>query len=176
MIEKIISRKSVRKFTNKKIEKKTILKILECARWAPSGLNSQPWEFIVIESENIEKIAEFTKYGKIIRSAPVSIAVYYNKDRGYNYVKDIQAIGAAMQNILIGIHMLGLGGVWLGEILNQQDKVDELLKAPSNIEFMGIIAFGKIPKNAKFPERSRIPLSKIVYGEEYGRKYLENDI
>ena len=175
MIDEIISRRSVRKFTNEKITKETILKILECARWAPSGLNNQPWEFIVIESENKNKLAECTKYGQIIRSAPVCIAVYYNKDRGYNRVKDIQGVSAAMQNILLSIHMLGLGGVCLGEILNQQSDVNKLLETPDNIEFMGVIAFGNIPKDIEFSKRSRYTLSRIVHKEKFGIKYLEND-
>lgn len=175
MIDEIISRRSIRKFTDDKIEKEIILKILECARWAPSGLNNQPWEFIVIESDNKNKLAECTKYSQIILSAPVCIAVYYNKDRGYNRVKDIQGVSAAMQNILLSIHMLGLGGVWLGEILNQEAEVNKLLDAPDNAEFMGVIAFGNLPKGIEFSKRSRYPLSKIVHKEKFGIKYLEND-
>jgi nitroreductase len=175
MIDEIISRRSIRKFTDEKIEKETILKILECARWAPSGLNNQPWEFIVIESENKNRLAKYTKYNQIILTAPVCIAVYYNEDRGYNRVKDIQGVSAAMQNMLLAIHMMGLGGVWLGEILNQQEEVNKLLEAPDNVEFMGVIAFGNFPKDLEFSKRSRYPLSKIVHKEKFGNTYLEND-
>ncbi|MHA1230151.1 MAG: nitroreductase family protein [Candidatus Helarchaeota archaeon] len=172
MIEKIISRRSIRSFLDEKIDKEIILKILECARWAPSGLNNQPWEFIVIEDENKDKLARQTKYGNIINSAPVIIAVYYNKDRGYNYVKDIQSIGAAMENILLGIHFLGLGGVWLGEILNQKDEVDKILEVPNTWEFMGVIAFGKTKNIEENIQRSRYPLQKFVYKEKYGATYV----
>ncbi|MHA1269263.1 MAG: nitroreductase family protein [Candidatus Helarchaeota archaeon] len=166
MIEKIISRKSIREFLPDKVENEIVLKILECARWAPSGLNNQPWEFIVVELENKEKIAQCTKYGHIIKSAPIIIVVYYNKDRGYNYVKDIQSIGAAMENMLLGIHLLGLGGVWLGEILNKKDDVDKILEVPEYFELMGVIAFGKI-KSLKQNHRSRYPISKFVYKEKF---------
>ncbi|MBD3226951.1 MAG: nitroreductase family protein [Candidatus Lokiarchaeota archaeon] len=174
MIEKIISRRSIRNFQDEKIEKDIILKILEAGRWAPSGLNNQPWEFIVVKSENKDRLAKCTKYSEIIRSAPVCIAVYYNKRRGYSYVKDIQGVAAAMQNMLLAIHLLGLGGVWLGEILNQKDEVNEILENPDSTEFMGVIAFGEIPENIKLTNRSRYPLSKIVHEEKFGNNYVED--
>ena len=173
MIEKIISRRSYRKFLNETIEKETILKILDCGRWAPSGLNKQPWEFIVIESDIKERIATQTKYGHVIKSAPVCIAVYYNKDRGYSYIKDIQGVAAAMENMLLAIHLLGLGGVWLGEIINQHKGVDEIFEVPDNFEFMGVIAFGKISESGSKASRSRYPLSKIVYYQKFGLKYID---
>jgi len=170
--EVILSRRSIRTFLDEPIEKEIILKILECARWAPSGLNNQPWEFIIVDKEIKNEIAKYTKYGNIIKSAPVCIVVYYNKDRGYNYVKDIQGVAAAIENILLAIHILGLGGVWLGEILNKADDVNKILEVPNNFELMGVIAFGKSNEINKKVSRTRLPLSKIVHYQRFGNKYI----
>jgi nitroreductase len=61
----------------------------------------------------------------------------------YNATKDYQAAGACIQNMLLAIHGLGLGGVWLGEILNQETQVHGVLKTdPDQLELMAVIALG----------------------------------
>jgi nitroreductase len=57
-------------------------------------------------------------------------------------VKDIQAIGACIQNMLLTIHHLGLGGVLLGEILKKRESVERILETPKNCELMPVIAIG----------------------------------
>jgi nitroreductase len=60
----------------------------------------------------------------------------------YNDVKDYQSMGACLQNMLLAAHALGLGAVWLGEILNNAVKVRELLELPETLELMAVIAVG----------------------------------
>ena len=92
--------------------------------WAPSGLNNQPWRFVIVRDSQLRSdLADCTKYGKIIRNAPVCIAVFMDQSKSYDRVKDLQAIGACIQNMLLSIHDLGLGAVWLGEILNKKGKL-----------------------------------------------------
>ena len=100
----------------KTIHETTIRKIIECGRWAPSGLNNQPWKVCVVIRSTIKNLlAKFTKYGDIINAAYANLVVFLNLEKSYNYIKDIQACGAFMQNILLGTHALNLGAVWLGE-------------------------------------------------------------
>lgn len=167
--EKIRERISVRKFKSTDIPDELAQDILETARWAPSGLNNQPWKFIIIKDPDIkELIAQQTHYSKIIRSAPRCIAVFYDKEVGYNYVKDVQACGAAIQNILLAIHNIGLGGVWLGEILNKKSNVERILEVPESFELMAVVALGYPDEPPK--TRSRKPLSEITYTNKYGTK------
>ena len=118
------SRRSIRNFIFSKIYKDTILEILEFGRWAPSGMNNQPWRVHIVMHEKVKTmLAECTKYGNIIESAYVNLVIFLDLEKGYNRVKDIQAIGAFMQNILLGVHAQpDLGAVWVGEILNQSEK------------------------------------------------------
>ncbi len=143
VLELIKTRRSIREFLGNPVEKEKLEKILEAGRWAPSGLNNQPWKFkVVTENETKNKLAECTKYGHIIKNAPVSIVVFLNNNEGYDRTKDVQAIGACIQNMLLEIHALGLGGVWLGEILNQREKAEKILGVPKNLELMAVIALG----------------------------------
>ena len=144
-IEFIKQRKSSRNFIYKKIDKETITNILECARWAPSGNNSQPWRVCAVIHPTVKRmLSELSKYGGIIEEAYVNLVVFLDLEQGYNRVKDIQAIGAFMENILLGVNaQQDLGAVWIGEILGRKDEVNEIFKFPTDkFELMGIICIG----------------------------------
>ncbi len=166
----IKSRFSVRKFKDQVVEDEKIKEIIECGRQAPSGLNNQPWRFIIIKSTNIkEEIAQCTKYGKILVSANVLIAVFFNEEEGYNRTKDIQAIGGCIENMMLAIHVLQLGGVWIGEILNQKEKVESILEVPSSYELQAVIALGYPDENLK-KSTTRKELKEITYLNKYGNE------
>jgi nitroreductase len=60
----------------------------------------------------------------------------------YHELKDHQAIGACLQNMLLAAHSLGLGAVWLGEILKNSDRVRDLLGLSKDLELMAVLALG----------------------------------
>ncbi len=159
----ITERHSVRHFADRPLTEELIDTILEAGRWAPSGLNNQPWRFTVIRDQNLKlKIAELTKYHRIIEEAPVIIGVFLDNDALYHREKDIMSIGAALQNMLLMAHSLELGAVWLGEILKNGELVRKLLELPPGYELMAIIATGYSTADQTSQERSRKPLEELV--------------
>ncbi|MBW1731466.1 MAG: nitroreductase [Deltaproteobacteria bacterium] len=161
MLDIIKTRRSIRKFKPEKIEDSTIEKIIEMGTWAPSGLNNQPWRFVIVKGkETKDKLAQQTKYSHIIENAPVCVAVFLDNAASYDRVKDIQAIGACLQNMLLAIHAMGLGGVWLGEILKRRKEVEKLLGVPEPCELMAVIALGK-PAEEK-GEGRRKPIEQVI--------------
>ncbi len=164
-IQKIISRKSVRNFVYKKIDNDTIGAILECGRWAPSGQNSQPWKVCVVSHPTVKRlIAEQSKYGGIIESAYLNFVVFLDHERGYDRTKDILAMGAFIENLLLAIHAKGLGAVWIGEILKNKEKISEIFKfSPERYELMGVITVGLIDETLeKKEERERRTLEEFI--------------
>jgi nitroreductase len=147
MTKNICSRRSVRKYADEQVSKDAVLEMLECARFAPSGLNNQPWRFIVVDRyENGEigrQLSELTHYSDIVSSAPLLIAVFLDTAASYHREKDLMAIGACIQNILLSAHSIGLGTVWLGEILKNKETVCKILEAPETFELTAVIAVGK---------------------------------
>ena len=143
-LECIINRRSIRKFEDKPVHTEIITTILECGRWAPSGVNFQPWKvFVVTEKQYKKQLARCTKYSQIIENAPHTFVIYLDQTKKYNYIKHVQSIGAFFQNLLLAIHANGLGGVWLGEIYNQKEEVNKIFDIKDkNLEFMGAISFG----------------------------------
>lgn len=143
MLELIRSRRSIRQYLDKVPEDKLIQQILEAGSWAPSGLNNQPWRFVVInDKKTIGEVAKFTQYSKIIKDAPILIAVFLDGGSSYNRDKDLMAIGACIQNMLLEVHRLNLGACWLGEILNQKEQVEKCLKIEEDAELMAVITLG----------------------------------
>jgi nitroreductase len=169
-IEAIKTRRSVRAYTNDEVDDETITSILEAGRWAPSGLNNQPWRFIIVRNpETKVELAKYTAYGPTIKNAPVLVVIFLDKEHMYNYVKDVQSIGACIQNMLLSIHSLGLGGVWLGEILKNKEMVNSILEAPDHYELMAIVAIGHHVNKPHIPERKE--LDKLVFCEKFGKSW-----
>ncbi|MEA1923408.1 MAG: nitroreductase [Pseudomonadota bacterium] len=159
----ICERRSVRHFSDRQPTENQIDAILEAGRWAPSGLNNQPWRFAVIRDPELQsKIASLTKYHRVIEEASVLINVFLDKDMLYHREKDIQSIGAALQNMLLMTHSLGLGAVWLGEILKNGEQVCKLLELPPRYELMAVIATGYPAEPHKNQEKGRKPLEELI--------------
>lgn len=121
----IKKRRSIRSFQDKPVEKYKLNKILEAGQWAPSGLNNQPWRFVVIKNRLVKnKISQFTEYSYIIKRASSLILVFLDKRESYSLIKDAQAVGACIQNMLLCALDLGISSCWMGEILNQKAEVN----------------------------------------------------
>jgi nitroreductase len=143
LLEGIYTRRSVRQYTSQPVEREQLLEVIKAGMWAPSGLNNQPWKFVIVTKEEARaKLAHLTKYGFIIEKAPASISVFLDKSAMYHEVKDHLAMGACIKNMLLAAHSLGLGAVWLGEILRNADAVRRLLGVPETMELMAVVAIG----------------------------------
>lgn len=153
-------RRSVREFKGKVIPEKIIRDSLEAARWAPSGLNNQPWRFKVLSGKHKDSLSQHTKYGRVIKKADKLIVVFLDKENSYNYQKDLMAIGAAIQNILLYLWANQVGSCWLGEILNQAEEVEKKLKISATLKLAAVIAVG-IPKTVP-PSKKRTSLNKLI--------------
>ena len=139
------------------VSNELIGKILEAGRWAPSGLNNQPWKFAVIEDRGInEEVSKLTHYAEIVRSAKVLIAVFLDNSEGYHRTKDVQAIGACIQNMLLEAHSLGLGAVWLGEIIKSNEQIKAVLGIGNDLEFMALIALGHADEKPRRSSRKAL--------------------
>lgn len=158
-------RRSIRKYTDEPVSTESIRTILEAGRWAPSGLNNQPWRFLVVQKNDprMEKLADCTKYEHIVRRCAVCICVLLEKEAMYSEMKDHQGAGACIQNMLLATHALGLGAVWLGQIVNDQAASLAAIDLDENkYELQAVIALGH-PDQKGSSERK--PLSDLLLEE-----------
>ncbi|CCH48533.1 nitroreductase family protein [Pseudodesulfovibrio piezophilus] len=145
VLQALFDRRSIRQFTDESVSTEDIKTILEAGRWAPSGLNNQPWRFMVIPRHDAshEKLAQCTKYAHIVKKSAACICIMLDKSVMYSEMKDHQGAGACIQNMLLAIHALGLGGVWLGQIVNDQDaSLGALGLSNESYELQAVIALG----------------------------------
>lgn len=162
----LLERRSIRSYTDREITREEITAILEAGRWAPSGKNNQPFRFLVVRSDDarIPALSECTVYSHIVKNAPVMIGVFLDKNSLYHELKDHQSAGSCIQNIMLAAHSLGLGSVWLGQMMNNAEQVLNVLELDS--ERYEFITFVTIGEPAKEGESSRKPLEEIML-EQY---------
>jgi nitroreductase len=164
LLEGIYTRRSVRHYTDQPIEREQLIEIIKAGMWAPSGLNNQPWRFVIVTNGEVRaKLARQTKYDFIIEKAPACIAVFLDKNAMYHEVKDHLGMGACIQNMLLAAHGQGLGAVWLGEILKNGDAVRRLLGLSDDLELMAVVALGH-PADQK-RSSSRKNISEVLLKE-----------
>jgi nitroreductase len=157
LLEGIYTRRSVRDYADRPVDRELIMEILKAGSWAPSGLNNQPWRFVIVRDKGMRsELAKLTKYNRIVESAPAAVAVFIDHEAVYNDVKDHQSIGACLQNMLLAAHSMGLGAVWLGEILKNAGRVRELFGLPERFELMAVVAIGHPEKKDRSSNRREI--------------------
>jgi len=116
-LEALMTRRSVRAYTDEPVADDQVLKILAAGMQAPSAGNQQPWHFVVLrQREHLDGLAAgVLKFGKMLGQAPLaSLFVCADVGREQHAGYWVQDCAAATQNILLACHALGLGAVWIG--------------------------------------------------------------
>lgn len=143
ILKAIKERRSIREFTSEKVPQRDLMTLVEAATWAPSGKNNQPWRFVILTDEEVRNnIADLTLYRHIVANCSSLIVVFLDTEAIYDEVKDHQSAGAAIQNILLAAESLGLGAVWLGQILKNKHEVNAELGITARYDLMAVIAVG----------------------------------
>jgi nitroreductase len=144
-LEALKTRRSIRKYQNKKIPEDIIREILNCSMYSPSAFDMQPWQFIVIDKkEMFTDILKVASHAEMISGASHAIIVCGDSKAQENQGLLIQDISAATENLLLAAHALGIGAVWTGIY-----PFDEIVK--------GIKDFFNLPENI-------LPVDMVVLG------------
>lgn len=164
VIDAILQRRSIREFTGQEVEVARLREMVRAGIWAPSGLNNQPWRFVIVRDASVRaELAEQTRYSHIVLAAPALIAVFLERKAMYDDLKDAQAAGACIQNMLLAAEALGLGAVWLGQILQNREKVNAVLGLDPGLELMAVIAVGHPARRDQ--QSRRKPLEDFIVKE-----------
>ncbi|MEK9184082.1 MAG: nitroreductase family protein [Patescibacteria group bacterium] len=143
LMEAIKTRRSIRVFSDKKLEKDVLEKIIEAGNYAPSHCNMQGWKFIFIDNQDIKNKIFENGGSHVIKNASYGILVVYNKALVDNtaYQDWIQSGAAAMQNMLLVLHSLGLGGCWICH-LPRKKILNKMLNIQKPYSPVAYLAFG----------------------------------
>lgn len=141
----VTNRRSIRRYTENRVDEKDVMEILKAGMSAPSAHNQQPWHFVVIDNREImEEIMAVHPHSKMLAGAPICILVCgdLSNMKAPEYLS--QDCSAAVMNMLIRITELGLGGVWLGIHPNthRENGIRKVVKLPSQIVPFALISLG----------------------------------
>ncbi|HDQ15587.1 MAG TPA: nitroreductase family protein [Bacteroidetes bacterium] len=177
VFEAIKNRRSIRRFIKKPVDDEKLLKILDTSRWAPTAGNIQDIQLIVVRDEGRKLQLAEAAYGQYWLAAASALIVVSSKidkvsriygKRGEN-LYSVQNTAAAIQNMMVAAHALGIGSCWVGSF--DEIAVERILKIPEKHNTVAIIALGYPAENPNPPHR--YSLDSFIFVEEYGRKELK---
>ena len=170
-INNIMTRTSIRQYTDETVSKADIETMLRAGMAAPTAVNRQPWHFVAVTDK--AKLAELAgRRGGMIKQAGVAIVVCGNMDKamqGPGQAFWVQDCSAATENILLAANAIGLGAVWTG-CYPMDDRVAEVsktLKLPEAIVPLCVIAIGH-PAEQPAPKDKWKP-ENVSYNEFGGK-------
>ena len=172
MLDLLKTRRSIRKYQNKQVEKEKIDAIIKGALMAPSSKNRKPWEFIIVEDkEKLEKLSQCRENGsQLLAGAPLTIVVAVDGEPYDVWIEDASIAAIIMQ---LTAHSLGLGTCWV-HVRGRQYKDDitseayikKILKIPDSPKILCMIAIG-YPDEEKAPHDENSLLYNRIHREKY---------
>jgi nitroreductase len=143
----IHNRKSVRNFTGNPITKEQIDVLLKAAMAAPSAVNCQPWEFIVVADRNtLDKLGDTLPYAKMIYKAGAAIIVCGVPGKAHKQLIEYAVIDStlASQNILLAAEAIGLGAIWTAAYPypERMEAIRSILNVPAEVIPLNVIPIG----------------------------------
>jgi len=154
----LLERRSIRKYTSEPVGEQTLHEILRAGMYAPSAVNSQPWEFLVVTGRaDLDRLSTYSIHWGMLREATAAIIVLANL-HGYRSTHQnffIQDCAACTQNMLIAAQGQGLGSVWLG-LYPKEDiipKVRAQFGIPEDIIPFSVVSLG-VPNESRHPHTS----------------------
>ena len=161
VINNIMTRTSIRSFTNEPIGADTLTTLVKAGMAAPTAVNRQPWSFIVVtERQMLDSLMNVHPYSNLA-TATAAIIVCGDMEKaldGFGRDYWIQDCSAASENILLAAHAYGLGAVWCGIYPNPNviPGVKRVLSIPGSVTPLSLITLGHPADNPE-PKDKWIP-------------------
>ncbi len=162
VLEVIQNRRSIRKYTDQPVTEEQIREILEAAFWAPTAVNRQEWRFVVVTNrEKLSELAEANPYAKMTEDCAFAVIVGY--EVGINDRFAQVDCGAAIENMLLQAHSMGIGSVWCALMPKEERSLAyrRILNLPDSFETVASVQFG-YPAEKREAE-SRFDEAKVSY-------------
>jgi nitroreductase len=158
----IRTRRSVREFTSDPLPEGCEQRLLEAFRWAPSGGNAQPWHVRAVRADELkQRLCQASLSQPMVVQAPVVYVVCADLNRAFKAYKQrgvelycLQDTAAAIQNLLLAAHAMGLGACWIGAF--RERSVTEILRLPEHLRPIALVAVGVAAQEPRVPPRRSV--------------------
>ncbi len=176
-LECIRTRRSVRRFSDVPVEMSKVGEILDAGRLAPSAGNLQTWRFIlVVDEDKRRRIAQACLEQHWVADAPIHIVVVADSDETKLYygergekVYSVQNAAAAVQNMLLAAHAVGLASCWVSAF--EENQLGSLLDVPPSHRIQAVLPIGYADEKPIEPAKYKI--DAVVFLESFGARLLD---
>lgn len=164
ILKVIKERRSVRGYRPDPIPEEVLLRVLDAARFSPSGKNLQPWKFILVREETLkQRLVEASGSQSFIAEAPIVIVACGFPDRCYsrmgNYMKSWPVdVAIAVEHLILQAQEEGLGTCWIGAF--EEREIKSILNIPNGVRVLALTPLGYSDENPA--SRGRKSLEEIV--------------
>jgi nitroreductase len=183
IIELIKNRRTIypENFTSRKVHREQVEEILNAAIWAPTHGKTQPWRFTVFQEEGIQGLSDFLaktyleltpkeeqndiKLAKMINrplksTAVIAVHMSRQETRKIPEIEEVEAVAAAIQNILLTATAYGLGSFWSTPKLIYSKQANEFFGLQEEDKCLGLIYLGYTKE--EWPKGQRKPIEYIT--------------
>ena len=156
---------AVRRYQDRPVPEQVIRRVLEAGRLSASGMNSQPWHFVVVQDrDTLRQLGTLVRSGPYIAQAALAIVVAI--DRTPYAVSDASR---AIQSMLLTAWSDGVGGNWTGFV--PMEGVGSFLGIPAELDVLAVLPLGYPAEAVGRGQKSRKPLDEIAHRERWGRPF-----
>ena len=156
---------AVRTYQDKPVPPDVIRQIVEAGRLTGSGMNQQPWHFIVVEDgDTLRQLGALAPTGPYVAQAPLAIVVAVEKTRFA-----VSDASRAIQSMMLTAWSEGVGSNWVGFV--GMNGVSSLLGIPDELEVLAILPFGYPTQDIGQGKKRRKPLSEVAHLEQFGQPF-----
>ena len=156
---------AVRGYQDKPVPDAVVRRIVEAGRLTGSGMNRQPWHFIVVrDSDTLRRLGAVASSGPYVAQAPLAIVVATDKTRFA-----VSDASRAIQSMLLTGWADGVGSNWVG--FGGLERAKAVLDIPANLEVLAILPFGYPARAVGRGKKQRKPLREVAHLERYGRPF-----
>jgi nitroreductase len=165
VFEAIRTMQAVRQYQDRPVPDDVLRRVLEAGRLTASGMNAQPWHFVVVQDpETLRQLGALAKSGQYVAGAPVAIAVAVDRSR-----LAVSDASRAIHAMLLTAWADGVGGNWVG--FGGLDDVKPVLGIPEELDLLAILPLGYPATKVGRGRKERKPLTEIASRERYGQPF-----
>jgi nitroreductase len=160
VLKVIKDRRSVRRYRPDPIPEESLLRVMEAARFSPSGKNLQPWRFILVKDPSLKRRLVKAAVGQsFIAEAPVIVVACGFPDRCYsrmgNYMKSWPIdVAIAFEHLILQAQEEGLGTCWIGAF--EEKEVKPILNIPDEVRVLALTPLGFPDENPGAKRRKNL--------------------
>jgi nitroreductase len=156
---------AVRSYRDTPVPDAVVRRIVEAGRLTGSGMNRQPWHFIVIrDRDTLRRLGALASSGPYVAQAPLAIVVATDKSRFA-----VSDASRAIQSMMLAAWADGVGSNWVG--FGGLERTRALLDIPASLDVLAILPFGYPARAVGGGKKQRKPLPEVAHLERYGRPF-----